>query len=149
LDWERRSCATFEADKTAVIHFIRWAKRSASEPFTIKGQTVGPKQHVKILGVIMDIGLRYREHIVRAVTKGLGAAMKRLRGLTPATARQLFAATVVPVVDYASSLWTHRCKDRVATAVNRIQKIGAQAIIGAFTTVATIVAEAEAYIASP
>jgi hypothetical protein len=151
LDWERRSGATFEADKTAVIHFTRWAKRSDSEPFTIKGQTVEPKQHVKILGVIMDIGLRYKEHIARAATKGLEAAMelKRLRGLTPATARQLFTATVAPVVDYASNVWRHRCKDRVAAAVNRVQRVGAQAIIGAFATVATSVAEAEAHIASP
>ncbi|PNH26385.1 hypothetical protein VD0002_g6637 [Verticillium dahliae] len=150
LAWERRSGATFEADKTVVIHFTRWAKRADSEPFTIKGQTVEPKQHVKILGVIMDIGLRYKEHIARAATKGLEAAMelKRLRGLTPATARQLFTATVAPVVDYASNVWRHRCKDRVAAAVNRVQKVGAQAIIGAFTTVATSVAEAEAHIAS-
>ncbi|KAF3346524.1 hypothetical protein VdG2_05329 [Verticillium dahliae VDG2] len=150
LAWERRSGATFEADKTVVIHFTRWAKRADSEPFTIKGQTVEPKHHVKILGVIMDIGLRYKEHIARAATKGLEAAMelKRLRGLTPATARQLFTATVAPVVDYASNVWRHRCKDRVAAAVNRVQKVGAQAIIGAFTTVATSVAEAEAHIAS-
>nr|AEB91360.1 unknown [Verticillium dahliae VdLs.17] len=150
LDWEQRSGATFEADKTAVIHFTRWAKRSDSEPFTIKGQTVKPKQHVKILGVIMDIGLRYREHIARVATKGLEAAMelKRLRGLTPATARQLFTATVAPVVDYASNVWRHRCKDRTAAAIYRVQKVGAQAIIGAFVTIATSVAEAEAHIAS-
>ncbi|PNH36329.1 hypothetical protein BJF96_g603 [Verticillium dahliae] len=150
LDWERRSGATFEADKTAVIHFTRWAKRSDSEPFTIKGQTVEPKQHVKILGVIMDIGLRYREHIARVATKGLEAAMelKRLRGLTPATARQLFTATVAPVVDYASNVWRHRCKDRTAAAINRVQKVGAQAIIGAFIAIATSVAEAEAHIVS-
>jgi hypothetical protein len=151
INWERRSGATFEADKTAVIHFTRWAKRSDPGPFTIKGQTVEPKQHVKILGVIMDIGLRYKEHIARAATKGLEALMelKRLRGLTPATARQLFTATVAPVVDYASNVWSQRCKDRVTAAVNRVQRVGPQAIIGAFATVATGVAEAEAHIASP
>ncbi|KAM9873826.1 reverse transcriptase [Verticillium dahliae] len=105
---------------------------------------------VKILSVIMNIGLRYREHIARVPTKGLEATMKlkRLRGLTPATARQLFMATVAPVVDYASDIWRHRCKDRTAAAINRVQKIGAQAIIGAFITIATSVAEAEAHIAS-
>ncbi|KAJ5531445.1 hypothetical protein N7527_004838 [Penicillium freii] len=67
-------------------------------PFTIKGQTVEPKNHVKILGVLMDTKLKYKEHISRAASKGLEAAMelRRLRGLSPATARQLFTSTVAP-----------------------------------------------------
>ena len=52
LDWERRSGATFEADKTAIIHFAPKTRKSDHEPFTIKGQTVVPKDHVKILGVL-------------------------------------------------------------------------------------------------
>ncbi len=46
----------------------------------------------------MDAGLKYKEHIAQAATKGLNAAMElqRLRGLTPRTARQLFIATVAP-----------------------------------------------------
>ncbi|EAQ85323.1 hypothetical protein CHGG_09337 [Chaetomium globosum CBS 148.51] len=76
LDWEKRSGATFEADKTAVIHFTRKAYKANSEPFTIKGQDVQPKDHVKILGVVMDAKLRYKEHIARAASKGLSAAME-------------------------------------------------------------------------
>ncbi|KAJ3453787.1 hypothetical protein MRS44_018419 [Fusarium solani] len=150
MDWERRSGATFEADKTAIIHFTRKESESDSEPFMIRGQTVQPKDRVKILGVIMDAGLKYKEHIARAASKGLKAAMepKRLRGLSPATARQLFTATVAPVVDYASNVWMHRCQDRIMGPINRVQRAGAQAIVGTFSTVATSVAEAEAHIAS-
>lgn len=43
LDWERRSGATFEAEKTAIIHFTRKAYKSDSEPFAIRGQLVRPK----------------------------------------------------------------------------------------------------------
>ncbi|KAM4067555.1 reverse transcriptase (RNA-dependent DNA polymerase) [Hirsutella rhossiliensis] len=103
LDWERRSGATFEAQKTAIIHFTRKPHKSDAQPFAVKGQLVRPKTSVKVLGVIMDSGLK---------------------GLTPATARQLFASTVAPV------------------------RVGAQAIVGTFLTVATVVAEAEAHIAS-
>jgi hypothetical protein len=41
------------------------------------------------------------EHIARAASKGLKAAMelKRLRRLSPLTARQLFTSMVAPVVD--------------------------------------------------
>jgi hypothetical protein len=88
LDWERRSGATFEAEKTAIIHFAPKAHKTNSEPFTIKGETVGPIDHVKILGVLMDTRLKYKEHIARAASKGLEATMelRRLRGLSPKSA---------------------------------------------------------------
>ncbi|KAK8036812.1 reverse transcriptase [Apiospora phragmitis] len=112
LAWERRSGATFEADMTAIIHFARKPYKTDSTPFTIKGQSVQPKTHVKILGVIMDAKLKYKEHIARAAAKGLEAVieLRRLKGLSPATARQLFTATVAPVVDYASNVWMHECR---------------------------------------
>jgi ribonuclease HI len=150
LDWEKRSGATFEAEKTAIIHFASKARKSDSEPFTIKGETVEPKDYVKILGVIMDTRLKYKEHIARAASKGLEAAMelRRLRGLSPATARQLFTSTVAPVVDYASNVWMHAFKNKNIGPINRIQRVGAQAIVGTFLTVAISVAEAEAHIAT-
>jgi hypothetical protein len=97
--------------------------------------------------MIMDAGLKYKEHIARAATKGLKAAMElqRLRGLTPRTAWQLFTATVAPVVDYASNVWMHACRYRRASPINRVQRIGANAIVGTFLTVATSVAERGAY----
>src|SRR6201996_292139 len=149
LDWERRSGATFEADKTAIIHSPHKSYKSDSEPFNIKGQEILPKNHVKILGVIMDAKIKFQEHVARAASKGLEAALelKRLRGLSPATARQLFTSTVVPVVDYASNVWMHAFKDKLTGPINRVQRIGAQAIVGTFLTVATSVAEAEACIA--
>jgi hypothetical protein len=150
LDWEKRSGATFEADKTAIIHFAPKARKVDQEPFTVKGQTVEPKNKVKILGVLMDTRLKYKEHIARAASKGLEAAMelRRLRGLSPATARQLFTATVAPVVDYASNVWMHAFKNKNIGPINRVQRVGAQAIVGTFLTVATSVAEAEAHIAT-
>ena len=150
LDWERRSGATFEAEKTAVIHFARKAYKASEEAFIIKGQTVQPRDHVKILGVVMDTKLKYKEHIARAGAKGLEAVLelRRLKGLSPAAARQLFTATVAPVVDFASSVCIHECQYKAARPIHRIQKIGAQAIVGTFMTVAASVAEAEAHIAT-
>ena len=148
LEWERRSGATFEADKTAIIHFTRRDYKTDSQPFLVKGLTVYPKEHVKVLGVVMDAKLKYREHLARAASKGLEAVLelKRLKGLSPATTRQLFTATVASVVDYASNVWMHECRYKPAIPINRVQKIGAQAIVGTFMTVAVRVAEAEASI---
>jgi hypothetical protein len=85
LEWERRSGATFEADKTAIIDFSRKASRvDNSIPFRIKGETVQPTDQVKILGVAMDSELRFRQHIARAASKALEAviALKQLNQTT-------------------------------------------------------------------
>lgn len=74
--------------------------------------------------------------------------LRRLRGLSPATARQLFSSTVAPVVDYASNVWMHAYKNQSMGPINRVQRVGAQAIVGTLLTIATSVAEAEAHIAT-
>jgi hypothetical protein len=51
-------------------------------------------------------------------------------------------------VDYASNVWMHAFKDKAIGPINRVQRVGAQAIVGTFLTVATSVAEAEAHIAT-
>lgn len=38
LDWEGRSVATFEAEKTAIIHFSKSAYKNDPEPFIVKGK---------------------------------------------------------------------------------------------------------------
>ncbi|KAM4058194.1 endonuclease-reverse transcriptase domain-containing protein [Hirsutella rhossiliensis] len=107
-------------EKTSFIHFTRIAERDSDLPLIIKGNDVKPKSNVKLLGVIMDKALRFKEHIARAAAKGLAAAMclKRLKMASPRMARQL------------------------------AQRIGAQAVTGGFRTVATAVAEAEAGVQS-
>ncbi|CAG8945747.1 unnamed protein product [Penicillium salamii] len=42
----------------------------------------------------------------------------------------------------------HACKDKAMGPINRVQRVGAQAIVGTILTVATSVAEAEAHIAT-
>lgn len=146
LAWEKRSGATFEGSKTVIQHFTRDSRRTDTLPFRIKGQEVVPKEEVKVLGVVLDSGLRYKKHIANAATRGLRAAMalKRLRLLSPSISRRLFGATVAPVIDYASSVWTHACRTGDIAALNRVQKVGAQAVTGMFRTVAAAVGEAEA-----
>jgi hypothetical protein len=150
LDWEKRSGATFNIQKTGIIHFTRKSYKTDAQSFTIKGQTIEPQDCVKILGVVMDAKLKYKEHIWRAASRGLEAAMelRHLGGLSTSTARRLFTSTVVPVVDYASNVWMHAYKDKLVGPINRVQRMAAQAIVGTFLTVATSVAEAEAHIAT-
>ena len=100
--------------------------------------------------MVIDAKLKYKEHIWRAVSRGLEAAieLRYLRGLLISAVRQLFTSIVIPVVDYASNVWIYVYKDKLIGPINRVQRIAAQAIVGTFLTVATSVAEAEAYIAT-
>lgn len=96
----------------------------------IKGKTITPKDSGKILGLVMDSQLRYREHMAKAATRGLRAAMclRRLKMVTPRTARQLFVATVAPTMDYASNVWSHRRGVRETKWLNEAQKIPSSAV---------------------
>jgi hypothetical protein len=113
----------------------------------IKGKAIEPVSSTKILGVIMDSELRYKQQVARAATKGLMAvmALRRLQGLPLAIVRRLFEVLIVPVVDYASYIWMYApSKDR--NTLSRVQKIGAQAITGCFRTIVIAITEAEVYI---
>ena len=88
LAWELRSGATFESKKTALVHFIRNSRLQSSNLISIKGIEVSPCKETKILGVLMDSDLRYKNHIKKVSGKGLKAALalKRMRALTPSAA---------------------------------------------------------------
>jgi ribonuclease HI len=146
--WEIESGALFEPSKTQFTHFTRDKNngRLSETAILFKRSKVAPAASVKILGVVMDQQLRYKLHGARAAKRGLIAAtaLRRLRGLLPKVARQLYIATVAPVIDYASPIWYPRARERVIKLLQPTQRIGAQAIINGFKTVSLSIAEAEA-----
>ena len=61
--------------------------------------------------------------------------------------RQLYTATVTAITDYAVSTWYRLQIKGIIKAkkdLDAIQRLGAQAIIGAFRTVSLLILEAEA-----
>ena len=148
--WELESGATFDPAKTQFIHFSRTSvgERTSSTPISFKNQLIHPSASVKILGVIMDSGLRYQEHIARAAKRGLYAAkeLRRLKGLQPKTTRQLFTTTVAPVMDYASAVWFPLLSEKRLQLLFPAQRLASQAVTCSFKSVSLVVAEAEASI---
>lgn len=112
---------------------------------------MSPSLQVKILGLILDQKLNYKAHVARASQKRVNAALalKRLQKLRPETAQRLFQARIIPVVDYASPIWSPGLSASLNNKLNIPQKIGGQAIIGAFCTVASTIAELEAGLEHP
>jgi hypothetical protein len=149
--WASRSGATFEADKTSLIHFTR--RPAFSNPPNLRfGDTeIIPSQSVKVLRVTLDVKLAMDERISRVTTKGLQAclALQAIKGVRPTQMRQLFRSCVLPIVDYAASVWFgpgQRGTLRLCHALEKVQRTGARAILRAWTTVALPILEAEAYI---
>ena len=62
-----------------------------------------PCTETKILRVLIDSKLRFKNHIKKVSYKELKVALtlKRMRVLTLSIIRQLFGAFVPPVIDYA------------------------------------------------
>lgn len=150
--WEKESGAIFESSKTAFIHFTRntTLNRDSDMPLQFKQDAIQPVQSVKILGITMDQGLRYKEHLANKAEKAYKAALalKRLQGLSPSSMRQLFSATVAPIMDYGSPIWYLVVSDKVLSTLNRTQRVAAQAITGGFRTMGTNFAVIEAGISS-
>ena len=71
--WATRSGATFEADKTSLIHFTR--RPTDEEPPNLRfgDADITPSLSVKVLEVTLDVKLAMDEHISRVSTKGLRA----------------------------------------------------------------------------
>lgn len=51
---------------------------------------------------------------------------------------------VAPVVEYTSNAWMHEFKSKNIGPINRVQRVGVQAILGTFLTIATSIEESEA-----
>lgn len=123
---------------------------AASKSLIFNGVCIQPSPNLKLLGVVLDQKLKYQEHIGNAVKRGIAAvlALKRLRNLRPETARRLYSSTVTPVTDYASVIWAPNTSMSVLNQLEKVQRIGYQAIVGAFKTVSLTVAESEASLIS-
>ena len=150
IEWERKSGATFEAEKTQFIHFTR-NRTKAQRPFTplqMNSKNIVPKLTVKVLGVYLDEHLRMSEHIQKAAQKAKVQAMalSTVRGLRPASMRQLYTSTVASKLDYAAPVWFQSEKQGSHShkTFEAIQKIGSRTILGAYKTAAGPILEAEA-----
>ncbi len=154
-NWANISGAVFNSQKTVFTHFT-WSYSKvncleALERLVILSATVAPSPQVKILGVVLDQKLNYKAHVAKTSQKGINSALalKRLKNLRLETARRLFQAKVVPVIDYASPIGSPGLSMALVNKLNIPQKIGGQAVIRAFRTVAAIVGESKAVLESP
>lgn len=148
--WARESGATFEANKTGLIHFkYRPSDEDRRPSLRFLGTEIEPQDKIKVLGVILDAKLRMAAHIEKIIERATKKclAIGRLRGVRPKQVRQLYRTVINATTDYAASSWYARgrrgVQDHLAR-LGRVQRMGAQAVIGAFRTVSSAVLQDEA-----
>jgi len=155
LNWAAGSGATFEDNKTTLIHFIREAQLKKM-PHPLQALRVGaacvpPSRSTKVLGVTLDSQLTFKEHLAQATHKAWHRVrmLSRLRGLRPGTVRQLYQSFVLSGLDYAASAWYARYLSRSTPMFMRrlvmpIERYAAKVITNCFRTVSHEAACAEA-----
>ena len=99
----------FKGEKTALIYFIRNFRLQTNIPLDIKGVEVSPQEEIKILGIIMDLRLRFKNYIKKILIKGLKVVLtlKQIRTLISVAAHQLFNNIVAPVIHFVLLVWMH------------------------------------------
>jgi ribonuclease HI len=147
--WARRTGSCFAAEKTELIHLTRKKSEQLQGQVLINGKTVKPSPTAKLLGVVFDQELRWKEHVQQAIKRAtkVSIALGGLRHLRPEQMQQLYRACVTPVVDYASTAWHDPLRDKTHLRhLNTVQRTSLIRILSAFKTVATTTLEVEAYV---
>ncbi|KAI3055668.1 hypothetical protein CBS147353_11278 [Aspergillus niger] len=143
-EWARQTGASFAAEETELIHLTR--RKTAHG-----GQVIKPTDTAKLLGVIFDKEMRWKEYVQEAVERATKAslALSGLRHLRPEQMRQLYQACITPVVDYVSTIWIwhNSLRDKMHLRLLRtVQRAALVRILSAFRTVSTAALVLEAYI---
>ncbi|OGE46524.1 hypothetical protein PENARI_c208G11671 [Penicillium arizonense] len=147
--WARRTGSCFAAEKTELIHITRKRREQLQGQVVMNGKTVEPSPTAKLLGVVFDQELRWKEHVQQAIKRAIkvSIALGGLRHLRPEQMRQLYQACVTPVMDYASTVWHDPLRDKTHLRhLNTVQRTTLIRILSAFRTVATTTLEVEAHI---
>ncbi|CEL11943.1 Putative Reverse transcriptase [Aspergillus calidoustus] len=146
--WARKTGSSFAAEKTELIHLTRSKKQHGVGQITINGKTIKPADTAKLLGVIFDKELRWKEHVQQAVKRAtqVNVALGGLRHLRPEQMRQPYQACVVPIVDYTSTVWHNQLKDKThLRTLGTVQRTALIRVLSAFKTVSTAALEIESF----
>jgi ribonuclease HI len=148
-EWARRTGSRFAAEKTELIHLTRRKGEHIVGKVTFNGTDIKPSPTAKLLGVVFDHGLRWKEHVQQAIKRATktAIALNGLRHLRPEQMRQLYQACVTPTLDYASTVWHDPLRDKTHLRhLNTVQRTVLIRVLSAFRTVATATLEVEAHV---
>ena len=113
---------------------------------TMNRKVIKPADTAKLLGVVFNKELQWKEHVQQAVKRAtqVNIALGGIRHLRPEQMRQLYQACVVPIVDYTSTVWHNPLKNKThLRTLGTVQQTALIHILSAFKTVSTAALEVE------
>ena len=124
-EWVEQNGLQLNQAKTQMILLSRKKRSKELENVVVKlkGQEVARGRKVKYLGVWVDEGLTWVDHVEAVRRKCLGdlAKLRRLRDTLPAALKKnIYNALVLPHLDYCCVLW-QECGIQLQKRVERIQ----------------------------
>ncbi|CDO75057.1 hypothetical protein BN946_scf184757.g12 [Trametes cinnabarina] len=163
LAWSASHNSTFSLDKFGLLNCKAQPRRiGLGPPLTLSdGTVIPPAGHHRFLGVLVDQGLRFREHVAAAYAKGSTwtALLRRLAntryGLSLAAVRRLYLSVALPSFLYAADVFLtpvrklrgHSRKHGSVGNIRRLAMIQRQALLimtGALRSAPTDALEAHA-----
>ena len=156
LDWARRHGVQFAPEKYKLIHFSKSRRtQNLNHPIRIPGFDGQPCEGLRVLGLWVDKGLTYRDHVQRSAQTGLQKLHQTLRitqstwGLAFRQVKQIYTAVIRPTLTHAAPIW---CKDAAgntppASLIEPIRKVhvqGVRRILGAYRAASAASLEHEA-----
>jgi ribonuclease HI len=146
----------FDLPKFQLVHFVSPRRHSTHYhpiPLKIGDIVIQPEQTAKLLGVILDHKLSFRNHVELAQRRGTKAVLALSRissptfGLPHSYTRQLFQTVVVPRMEYALPVWYRPVMEReharrggtvwIAKVLGKVQRQACKLITGSLRTTAT------------
>lgn len=154
-DWaESRSTKIDMSDKLGFIHFrSRMLSRSEIGEAVLTlpdGTTREAQQEVKLLGITLDVRLRFQPHINKVISKAKQAMGIIFRlggvktGMTGMAVRCMYLACVRPIIEYGLEVWQHCISATQMQQLETTQNTGLRRILGAVKTTPIEVMEIEA-----
>ena len=155
--WAETHASEFGLDKYKLIHFwpsaTRTMKKQAGNdqdaPLNLGNFTIKPSKHARLLGLELDSGLEWTEHIksleAKAVTKlnGLASCAGSAWGVPYEGLRKLYQGMILPTLMFGCTAWftplgtEYKVRQkRIYKTFRAIQKRAACIISGGFKNVA-------------
>jgi Reverse transcriptase (RNA-dependent DNA polymerase) len=109
LKWANRHGATFNPEKSELIHFTRGL--GASREITLEGNTIKPSIAIKLLGIHLNRDLSPKHHLERlkgrlpGLLNLLGSISRSTWGLKLEIARKIYLGAIRPVLAYGAIAW--------------------------------------------
>ena len=133
VEWGDKWLSYFNSDKCGVMHI---GKNNPRYPYTMKdGQLINSLNVTELekdLGVYVDSGLNFSDHIEKTISKAKSMCYLIMRTITfksPDIMVPLYKALIRPILEYGNPIWCPRFKKDIDD-IEAIQHFYTKRIIG-------------------